>query len=547
MLKNKTKHLEIAIFGAVVPHHNLVADQRSIILSELAAKIVHPKTIILLSPNHFLAGKGKIQTTSQDWQLNSGQLSPNYDVVAFLTKNNLATNESASFINEHGIYNILADIKKYFPESTLVPIIFKDVSQEQLSMLKQGLQESCNNCLVIASVDFSHYQPALLSQLHDDRSLRDLQTLNTSDILANTEVDSGPALALLTMWVRDHNTTRFILKNHTNSGIIAQDPDPETTTHIFGWYEYGDKVAPEQSVSFIFGGDVMFARMINHIFGNNFNDVFDSFGNRVFWGTDAAIINLEGAITSKPIVDNIQTNNLSFQFSEKIAQALAFLHLNAVSLANNHSDNAGAEGYTTTHSVLDKNNIQSFGGSTESGLTRLAQFKGQGINLTVIGINLTFSGQVAEAIVPKIAELKKDLTMRVIIMPHWGTEYISTHSPAQAKAAHTWIDAGADLVIGGHPHVIQDAELYRNVPIIYSLGNFLFDQAFSKDTQEGLLIAGKFTQSGLTFFALPMQSINYRPQLMHESGKNDILNTLYIPFKDYSRSTPAGTIIQIDK
>src|SRR6185369_13276346 len=105
------------------------------------------------------------------------------------------------------------------------------------------------------------------------------------------------------------------------------DPDIESTTHVFGWYEIGDKSNVEQSVSFIIGGDMMFARMINHVFGNDFNQAFKAFGDRVFWGTDAAIINLEGTISDEPIVDNIQTNNLTFKFSPTITRTLRYLHI----------------------------------------------------------------------------------------------------------------------------------------------------------------------------------------------------------------------------
>jgi AmmeMemoRadiSam system protein B len=237
-IKNKRTDLSILhISGAVVPHHNLVAPQRADFFSELSKQIVAPKTIILLSPNHYSAGYGDIQTASKNWNLGQGQVNSNQDVVSFLVKHNLATNEPSSFIYEHGIYNILTDIHNNFPDAELVPLIFENTSQARLNKLEQGLRDSCAGCLMIASVDFSHYYSDSLAQLQDKRSIGDLEVLNTNDIFANAEVDSRPALALLTIWAKDHNTTEFTLKNHTDSGINTQNLDSEGTTHVFGWYQ----------------------------------------------------------------------------------------------------------------------------------------------------------------------------------------------------------------------------------------------------------------------------------------------------------------------
>src|SRR3989344_2027127 len=546
--KNKNKNrLTLNISGAVLPHHNIVGHQRAEFFSVLASNITPPDTIILLSPNHYRAGQQSIQTTNQEWKLNQGKIIANQNVISYLAEHNLAANNSSSFINEHGIYNILSDIYNNFPHAKIVPIIFDGATQTELQDLKQGLMDSCLKCLMIASVDFSHYQPALLGQLHDDLSIRGLQMLDTANLFTKSEVDSGPALALLAMWAKDHNTLHFELKNHTNSGIIAQNPDIESTTHIFGWYEKGAPAAPEKSVGFLVGGDMMFARGINQIFGNDFNGAFSQFGDRVFWGTDASAINLEGSITQKPIPKDTPSNTMNFKFSPSIVKTLSFLHINAASQANNHSDNAGQEGIDTTRSLLRAAHIQPFGGPTDSSVTRIAYVTGNEMSLAIIGINLTYPGQDAATLVPLITELKKDPPTRVLVMPHWGEEYMSTHSKDQAYAAHLWIDAGADMIIGSHPHVIQDAELYRGAPIIYSLGNLLFDQAFSRQTQEGLLIAGKFTSDGLTFFGLPTTTIHYQPRLETKERKQEILQAIYNPFEKHIQSTPAGLVVKILK
>jgi hypothetical protein len=76
--------------------------------------------------------------------------------------------------------------------------------------------------------------------------------------------------------------------------------------------------------------------------------------------------------------------------------------------------------------------------------------------------------------------------MPVIVMPHSGNEYSSNVSDAQRERYHRMIDAGADVVLGAHPHVVEPAEVYEGKLIVYSLGNFIMDQIFSPQTTQGV-------------------------------------------------------------
>ncbi len=74
----------------------------------------------------------------------------------------------------------------------------------------------------------------------------------------------------------------------------------------------------------------------------------------------------------------------------------------------------------------------------------------------------------------------------MVVNIHWGTEYEHEYNTTQSITAHALSDSGADVIIGHHPHVVQGLEIYKNKLIFYSLGNFIFDQYFSSDTQTGL-------------------------------------------------------------
>ena len=121
----------------------------------------------------------------------------------------------------------------------------------------------------------------------------------------------------------------------------------------------------------------------------------------------------------------------------------------------------------------------------------------------------------------------------VIVTPHWGEEYQYLKSnKRQQKLAHAMIDAGADIIIGHHPHVVQEMEIYNGKPIFYSLGNFIFDQYFSPETQIGLAVGLVLSENGKqSIFVFPLQSTQSQVKLM--SG--EALNNFFTQFTAKSR------------
>ena len=100
---------------------------------------------------------------------------------------------------------------------------------------------------------------------------------------------------------------------------------------------------------------------------------------------------------------------------------------------------------------------------------------------------------------PRFEEIIQNAAKQVdylIISFHFGKEYKNIHNERQEYLAHKAVDNGAKLVIGHHPHVAQDTEVYKNSFIAYSLGNFIFDQAFSKNTMQGMLLEVKLRRNG---------------------------------------------------
>src|SRR5205807_509239 len=123
-------------------------------------------------------------------------------------------------------------------------------------------------------------------------------------------------------------------------------------------------------------------------------------------------------------------------------------------------------------------------------------------NLCLVG----YEQFVRPSTLPSVEEIKKlrPACWRVVVFAHWGDEDSPTANGWETAAAHDFVDAGADLVVGAHPHVVQPHEVYKGRAIFYSLGNFIFDQGFSYGTTHALALEADFSQNQTVFTLMPL-------------------------------------------
>ena len=184
----------------------------------------------------------------------------------------------------------------------------------------------------------------------------------------------------------------------------------------------------------------------------------------VFEADDFTFINLEVVLG----INVGKQTNKTFVFSgpEEYVQIMTSSSVEAVTLANNHSEDFGIEGYENTKRVLDENGVAYVEEDktalfiTESGL--------------IIGLYADSFDFKESDIEENIAALEEQGAEIIICAFHWGTEGAYRHNDKQERYAHFAIDAGADIVVGNHPHVLQEMEVYGDGLIFYSLGNFSF-------------------------------------------------------------------------
>lgn len=202
-------------------------------MKKISASRPLTRKIILIGPDHFSSNQKQINFSNENWNLSTG-------LFKFQDLNlNLSVNNSL-LKNDHAIYNPLADLKTYFPSATIYPILIgQKVSFSSLESLLSNVESVCAfDCLMVASVDFSHYLPATLAEVHDAYTLKILNNFNFDNI-STLEVDSPQSLFLLTKFSENKLAKKFNLFAHTNSGFITGNPDAETTTHVFAYYTHG--------------------------------------------------------------------------------------------------------------------------------------------------------------------------------------------------------------------------------------------------------------------------------------------------------------------
>lgn len=294
--------------------------------------------------------------------------------------------------------------------------------------------------------------------------------------------------------------------------------------------ERREGVSPSsRAVSLIAVGDIMLSRDVEST-SKRRGDLAYPFSDTIDFlrDSDFAFGNLE-----TPLIEGrgIATNEMVFRSDPAYATILRDSGFSVLSLANNHTLNFGVQGLERTFDVLGGAGVAFIGAGKTTGEAYVPAILERG------GLRFAFLAYNDSDVVPassfasdeRAGTAKMDIQRMVadvesakreadfvIVSMHAGHEYTLEPSERQRDFARAAIDAGAELVIGHHPHVVQRAEVYEGKYIFYSLGNFVFDQMWSQETREGLVLKAFFDEKGVT-------SIDLAPVLIENFAKPRIL------------------------
>lgn len=248
-----------------------------------------------------------------------------------------------------------------------------------------------------------------------------------------------------------------------------------------------------QEAQVLFVGDMMFDRHIRSSLARG-TDVLGDVSD-LLAAADLNVGNLEGPVTDYPSQSRGtkvgDLTNMRFTFAPEIRELLLAHNFRFVSIGNNHIRDYGDEGVRQTTAYLAASGI-GYVGDPSGAQTEPVIKEVNGIRIAFVSYSDFRTGDAGRAS-EAIARADADAT---VVLAHWGNEYEPEPSPRIRELAHSFVLAGADLVIGSHPHVIGSVEDVGPARIYYSLGNFVFDQYWERSVRCGLAVTATFAKRG---------------------------------------------------
>jgi len=245
-------------------------------------------------------------------------------------------------------------------------------------------------------------------------------------------------------------------------------------------YAVGDIMLGEQHLCNNFG--------VKKIIQKNGADFLFKEVSPIFKDGDLVFGNLECSIMDGTLVSNKEP--VFFCAEPDAINGLKFARFNVLSVANNHIMEHGQKNFQNTIQILKNNGIIPVGIRKKIDVLNIKGWKIAFLAYSFIEDNIVdgcFNKVQSEEVIIEDVQKVKPISDLIIVSLHWGCEYIPYPSPDQIQIGRNLVDVGVDIILGGHPHVTQGFEYYKNRPIFYSLGNFIFDDTYIKTTRKSFI------------------------------------------------------------
>jgi MEMO1 family protein len=223
--------------GGIIPHHLVASDN---IANFFASIHPHPKTIVLIGPNHYEKGDFNVITSEKAWKTPNGNVASDTGLIKELLDKNLVKVDDNIITNDHSVASFPSFIQYFLPETKVVPMVVKSgFSMSDTETLASYLAQLPAEVFFIASVDFSHYLPKDIAFQRDTITKKAMETKNYEAIyrLNNDYLDSPPSLVLLMKIMEKRGAKQMQIFAHTNSAEYPLSHQKSTTSHfIIGFY-----------------------------------------------------------------------------------------------------------------------------------------------------------------------------------------------------------------------------------------------------------------------------------------------------------------------
>lgn len=341
---------------------------------------------------------------------------------------------------------------------------------------------------------------------------KEYKALNNSVKQLKTEVNSEERIKL--------KNTETTLSETTELQTVEEVVEEETTNN-------------RENISLIFGGDLLLSGAILRQYDNNggIEGLVERSLLTKLQDADITMVNQEFPFSERGTP--MEGKEYTFQAPPSRVSILKELGIDIVSLANNHTLDYGRVALSDTFQTLDDADIFYVGAGEN--LERAKKLEVIEVSETRVGflsasrvipvaswnasnsISGVFTTYSVDAMLKEIEEVREFCDL-LIVYVHWGVEFEERPANYQINMAKAYIEAGADMVIGSHPHVVQGFEYYLGKPIIYSLGNFIFGNTI----KEGMLLKADYTKEDNLFISIvPFTSPEFQLKEMEIQEKSD--------------------------
>lgn len=523
------------IYGGIIPHKTLSERKLTDYFREIK-RTEEPDTVIIISKSDKLSEKTPIVTHRQTYEFFNANVFPDNFLIDTLVQKSFVSPDESFFDEQGSVAEVVSCVSRVFENARTITLFItpgagaRDIYH--LSRALNQLTDSVNkNVLVIGLTDWS---------LSDNPNVRDLRHAKTKRVIGNFEISR-----IKDIDITSPEVTKVILYyNHfrKSKDAVFLKSAGESAGDEAGYVYFkthDEDRADSNAVTLLAFGDIMLDRYVRVLMNTHGLDYpFENITkepDNFMKGVDFIHANLEGPIKEVPVPTS---KSISFRFKPDITQVLKNAGINIVTIANNHALDQGWGGREDTMKFLGEAGIMYFGHPKNEIEENHYIAK---INDTTIAF-AGFDDTIFRVDFEKTAEYIKYLNQKndhVVVSVHWGIEYVHTPTQRKIDMARMFVDSGADIVIGHHPHVVQTMEIYKGAPIFYSLGNFVFDQYFSEATQEGLAVGAVLENEKTTVYLFPYKLPKSQPELMTPDERKAFFEK-FISWGDYPEELKKG-------
>ncbi len=490
------------VTGIMVPHHLVAPDLMA--RAFWAASPDDYERIILLSPDHFRAVKGAFGVATVDFDTIFGPVIVDKAGVDHLLATSTKFEEIApkKVAGEHGFHSLTPLIRKFWPEAQVIPVlgsIHSDLADWRLAADALAPLVT-DKTLIIQSTDFSHYLPRAQAVIRDEESLGVIASGSVDEVRQLNQpghLDSKASLAVNMLLQASLGAAPVIIGNRNQAEYGG---DPSNTTSYVAAIWHRDPAAgarfryDDQKVLYL-AGDFFAGRYFEpHL---STPSIRDALIDEVLAVTGGAplVINLEGVLLNQTVVGAPPAAHI--MQTGIAAPILNAVNVTAASLANNHANDLGEIGLAETARLL-----------SDIGVTPLADGEVHDLGpVRVAAFSLLTTSEMPETTLRARRAIdticRTDAAPPLIVFVHWGEEYTRTGRTAERTLASQFAACGASATIGHHSHqAARSVEAVRGGGgrMIYSLGNFMFDQR--EDRADGALAEMRIFEQGTTALRL---------------------------------------------